>query len=89
MSEANSKKSKQEEVDSNFRALEKLFSDGKIPSEKYNTYALMRNGEITGYYDTWNDAEQAGVLAYKDRIFSVQEVTQRAANLGYYSHALV
>ena len=84
-----SKKSKQQEVDANFRSFERLLKEGNIPPEKYNTYALMRNEEIVGYYDTWHDAEQAGSLAYADRTFSVQEVTQSTFDLGYYSHAFV
>ncbi len=51
-------------------------------------YALMRHGEIVGFYDTIRDAQVTGGKFYDDGLFSVQKVTREAANLGYYSYAM-
>jgi len=89
MNTRNFRELKQKEVDDNFHYFETLLAEGKIPPEKYGMYALIRNKEIMGYYATWLDAEQAGILAYTDRIFSIQEVNTHSVNLGFYSYAIL
>lgn len=76
---------KQEEVDRNYSEFEKLLAENAIPRSKFGTHALMRDGKILGYYTTWEDAKQAGSLAYEDGMFSIQEVTRKAVNLGFFS----
>jgi len=50
-------------------------------------HALLRDREIKGLFDTPIDAQRAGELAFPDGLFSVQEVSVEASDLGYYSHA--
>jgi hypothetical protein len=51
-------------------------------------YALLRHRKIEGFYDTVTDAVQTGNKLFEDKLFSVQEVTDTATDLGYYSHAM-
>ena len=51
-------------------------------------FALMRHREVVDFFDTARDAFLSGQKAYPDELFSVQEVTDAVADLGFYSHAL-
>lgn len=52
-------------------------------------FALMRDGQIIEFFDTVRDAHVAGrKLFAEDHLFSVQEVTDVSADLGFFSHAL-
>ena len=51
-------------------------------------FALLRHQKIVGYYETVTDAVSAANTLYPDEIFSVQQVTDTAADAGFYSHAL-
>jgi hypothetical protein len=51
-------------------------------------FALMRHGEIAAFFDTLSDTVRSGKLKFEDGDFSVQEVTDRSVNLGFYSYAL-
>lgn len=76
----------QAELDNNYEALQK-----KLPEiiELYRgKFALMRRGEIVEYYDTARDAYATGRQLFDDDLFSVQEITDIAANLGFYSYAV-
>lgn len=79
-------KTKQEAVDSN-----SVFFQEQLPSllEKHRgKYALIRNREIIGFYDTVTDAQSIGSKLYPDELFSIQQVTDTAIDLGFYSHAV-
>ncbi len=51
-------------------------------------YALMRDREIAGFFDTLTDALVAGQKLYSDQQFSIQQVTESAVDLGFFSHAV-
>jgi hypothetical protein len=51
-------------------------------------FALIRHQRIIDYYDTPSDAIRAAKALYSDGIYSVQQVTDAATDLGYYSHAV-
>jgi hypothetical protein len=51
-------------------------------------FALLRHASIVGYYDTVQDAVSAANALYADGIYSIQQVTDSAIDLGYYSHAM-
>jgi hypothetical protein len=51
-------------------------------------FALMHEGEIVEFYDSARDAYVSGLKAYPDQNFSIQEVADRAANLGFLTYAL-
>ena len=76
----------QKEVDANFEVFQKILPD-ILPYET-DRWALMRHGECVDFYDTLRDAETAGRAMYKDRIFSVQQVSDVVVGLGWFSHAM-
>lgn len=50
-------------------------------------YALMRHGRLIDWFDRPGDALRSGRERYEDGLFSVQEATNRVADLGWYSRA--
>lgn len=76
---------KQRIVDENYKA----FSE-KLPELMKNyagKFVVMRNKEVMGFFDTSRDAMIHGTRTYPDGLFSVQEVTQKIVDLGWFSHA--
>jgi len=76
---------KQRIIDENY----KVFSE-KLPAlikTHAGKFVVMRNKEIVGTFDTARDAMIHGTKIYQDGLFSIQEVTQKAVDLGWFSHA--
>lgn len=72
------------EVDRNYDAFMRMLSD--ILDEHRDQFALMRDGKIIAFFDKPGDANRAGVDRFKDRVFSIQEVTDEPIDLGFWSH---
>jgi hypothetical protein len=73
---------KQEEIDRNLAFfLEQL---PKILTDYGGKFALIRHKKIVGYYDTALDAVSSATQLYPDGMYSVQQVTNVAVNLGIY-----
>jgi hypothetical protein len=51
-------------------------------------FALMHDAQIVEFFDTAGDAYRAGQRLYQDQNFSIQEVTDAPADLGFFSYAL-
>ena len=51
-------------------------------------WVLLQNGGLTALFDTARDAHLAGSKLYPDGYFSVQQVTNRPVDLGWFSHAV-
>jgi hypothetical protein len=51
-------------------------------------FALMHGAEVVEFFDTAADAFRAGRKLYAEGRFSIQEVTDAVADLGFLSHAL-
>lgn len=75
--------SQQEEVDRNYEAFKALLP-GLLKSDAGRT-ALMRDGKVIACFDTGRDAIQAGRTMFEDWRFSIQEITNRPVDLGYFS----
>lgn len=75
--------SQQQEVDRNYKAFKTMLPE-LIESDAGRT-ALMRDGKVVACFDTGRDAIQAGRAMFEDRRFSIQEITHRAVDLGYFS----
>jgi hypothetical protein len=73
-----------EQVDRNYDVFMRLL--GSLLPEHRDEYALMRDGEIVGFFAKPGDANRAGVETFKDGIFSIQEVTDEPIDLGFWSH---
>jgi hypothetical protein len=57
-------------------------------STHHGKFALLRDKKIVGVYETAMDAVSAANSMYPDGIFSVQQITDVAADAGFYSHAM-
>jgi hypothetical protein len=77
---------RQEEIDRNLEFF--LNELPALPAGLGGKYALLRHQVIVDYYDTMLDALQAANSLYPDRMFSIQEVTSKAVDLGIFSHAV-
>jgi hypothetical protein len=77
----------QDEVERNYAAFVQALP-GLLPTHR-GQFALMREGKIVEFFDTARDAHVAGRALYQvDGRYSVQEVTDVAADLGFFSHAV-
>ena len=76
----------QAEVDRNYEAFVGLLPS--LMSTHANKWALLHDGELTAVFDTARDAHLAGVRLYAEARYSVQEVTNRPVDLGWFSHAV-
>jgi hypothetical protein len=73
-----------QEVDQNYDAFVRMLST--ILRQHKDQLALMRDGEVVGYYDTPRQALEAAARSFPDGIFSIQEVTDEPIDLGFWSH---
>lgn len=72
------------EVDQNYDAFTGML--GSILPEHRDQLALMRDGDIVGYFNTPREALIAASERFPDGIFSIQEVTDEPIDLGFWSH---
>ncbi len=80
-----SKDARQTEIDQN---LEFFLKELPKLSARQGKFALSRHQKIEHFFETPMDALNAGNALYPDGIFSIQQVTDVATDLGYYSHAV-
>ncbi len=59
----------------------------KLIEKNANRFALMHGREVVACFDTSRDALEAGKRLFEDKFFSIQEITKRSVNLGFFSHA--
>jgi hypothetical protein len=76
---------KQDHIDRNYEAFKRLLPD--LLATHAGKTALLRNEELVDIFDSMADAERAGRRLYPDGLFSVQRITDRTVDLGYFSHA--
>lgn len=77
----------QEEVDRNYEVFSKLLPT-LLPTQR-GRFALMKDGAILSYFSTMEDARAAAVQFIPDNVYSIQQVTDTALNLGFYTSAIV
>ncbi len=75
------------EVDHNYDAFMRQLSS--ILPEHRDEIALMRAGNIVGYFTKPGEAYREGLRLFDDGIFSLQEVTDEPIDLGFWSHVAV
>jgi len=81
------KSPKQKEVEQNFKAFQKLLET--IPRQRDGQFALMRDGKLVEYYLSWEDAFKTGEKFFDDGLYSIQMVSTKPVDLGFFSHAVV
>lgn len=74
------------QVDLNFQVFRKLLPE--MLQTHAGKFAVMHDGNIIDYFDTFADAARFGADKYGAGKFSVQEVTSREISLGCHSYAL-
>lgn len=79
-------KERQKAVDSNYEAFCELLPE--LLDTHRDQFALLRNGEIIGFFKSVREAIQHGQSNFDDGLYSVQEVTDTAVDLGWFSHAV-
>jgi hypothetical protein len=75
----------QSEIDLNYT----FFQDfvGSVVDQHRGSYALLRHRKCEGFFRTLRDAIDAAAARFDDELFSIQEVTDRPLDLGFFSHA--
>ncbi|HEY6661528.1 MAG TPA: hypothetical protein VIZ66_01265 [Sphingomicrobium sp.] len=72
------------EVDHNYDVFVRML--GALLPEHRDQLALMRDGQVVGFYNTPREALKAATEQFADGIFSIQEVTDEPIDLGFWSH---
>ena len=73
------------EVARNYQAFVRKLPE--LLSARRGKFALMHDAKIVDFYDSAGDAYKAGVKQYGEGAFSMQEVTDLRADLGFFSDA--
>ena len=81
------KHTQQEEVDQNYEAFKEMLSE--LMESDAGRFALLHNRELVACFDTNHDASQAGRKFPEGKPFSVQKITRKPVDLGYFSHARI
>lgn len=76
----------EQEIDENFDIFEALLPD--LIEDHAGQFALMRKGKIIGFHRDEMQALAVGRQRFADGIYSIQQVSRRAADLGFFSHAI-
>lgn len=76
----------QQVVNQNYESFQKLLPD--LMRTEPGKHALMRHGEAIEFFDSARDAMIYGQKSYPDGLYSIQQVTNRVIDLGYFSYAL-
>ena len=72
------------EVDQNYDVFMRMLAD--LLPEHRDQLALMRDGQVVGFYDTPREVLEAAAEKFPDGIFSIQDVTDEPIDLGFWSH---
>ena len=73
------------EIDRNFDSFQRSIG-AYLPTEQ-GKFALLRHGQVIGFFETAHEAERAGEGDYPDDLFSIQQVTADTTDLGFFTHA--
>ena len=77
---------KREEIERNFAAFQEKLPE--LLQSHAGKFAVIRNQEIVDFFDTMADAAKFAARSFPDGMFSIQEVTERRIQLGFFSVAL-
>lgn len=75
-----------QEIERNYAAFQGAVA-ALIAEEHEGKFALMHDGKVVQVYPQLIDAVVAGQSRFDDGMFSIQEVTTKPLDLGFYSHA--
>lgn len=72
------------EIHRNYRAFKEMLPS--LMAEHSGKFVLLRDKKIIDYFDSSLDAIEYADKEYTDGMYSIQEVTDRVVDLGYFSH---
>jgi len=78
---------KQRVVDENYKAFKSMLPE--LLKSKAGKFVVMRDKMTVEFFDTFRDAMVHGTKTYEDGLFSVQEVTDKALDLGWFSDVYI
>jgi len=73
------------EIERNYAAFKDIMP--ALLADAEGQYALMRNQELCGVYASPGEAERAGYQLFGDELYSIQLVSSKPVDLGFYSYA--
>jgi hypothetical protein len=73
----------QSEIDQNYEFFKQKLPD--LMKDHRGRYALLHCKAVVGIYDTLRDAQTTGEKLFPDGVFSVQQITDVAVDLGFFS----
>lgn len=73
------------EIDRNYDAFQRQLATYMKSHE--HEYALMKNGQVVGFFPSAAKAAEEARRKFPDNIYSIQEVTSDPIDLGFFSHA--
>lgn len=76
---------KRDAIAQNYEAFEKMLP-GLLKTAK-GKFALLRDCELVGIFDSASAAHFAAVDRFDDNLFSVQKIEESAVSLGFFSYA--
>jgi AAA+ ATPase superfamily predicted ATPase len=76
----------QKELENNYRAFEKLLPS--YQSMDNGRFVLLRHENQINIFDSARDAVIYANAQFPDGIYSVQQITRKIVDLGYFSHAV-
>ena len=79
-------KIKQEQLNVNYEAF--LAELPSVLEEHRGRYALMRDGNITAFFDSYHDALTTGCKIFSDSIFSVHQVGDMPIDFESFYHGV-
>ena len=74
------------EINKNYKVFEGQLPD--LMNSQPGKFALMRNKKIMQFFDSAGDAMIYAEAQYSDGLYSIQKITVRTTDLGYFSHAV-
>ena len=74
---------KQRIVDENYHAFSAMLPE--LMKNNAGRFVVMRDKKVIEFFDTFRDAMVYGTKTYDDGLFSVQEITDKAIDLGWFS----
>ena len=77
---------RQTELENNYKAFEKLLPTYRV--QDVGKYVLMRHGQQVNIFDSAKDAIIFAEAQFTDGMYSVQQITSKTVDLGYFSHAV-
>jgi len=81
-------RTQQEEVDRNYKVFKNDLLEDLIKTDR-GRFALLHNAKLIACFDTNRDAQEAGSKLIEGKPYSIQKITNRAVDLGYFSHASI